>query len=542
MNTGKISLSTLIKGNGGFIDTSGVDEAVLHATDDEKKQYTRGLQLTQLQKQDPNNAALTNPSDTDKQALDFYNSVQNAFNKAQKAGSVDPQKMIWESKLLYGGDDNLLTQIAHSINVGGGPTAENINEADLFSSLDKMSATDWNRLHDNPVYQKEVEDALTRALKGKSDDLQEALDLLHRKETAGSATDADNVHEDLFAHPAVGGNGQTEGMLARLQHADAYNLNYDPVSVINAIVHMSPEDLQSYKQNPDALKKQISGYLSGNDKDNPVTSDNVKFAQQLLDKLQNSQDPNLNLLDDPYTKIKLDLLLVQGGSDMPNNPERPDLSAQAVKDIQDLFQKNPDLLAQFQKDNKNDPQYQQLRNLFDRAISQAVQLNGVDGKASDLEKAIYSTGRVPLQWELKLDKNASVQDKLKDILENSSPEERARLLLITPSKDDQKFQDTVFGALGGNKDNWKALIQNALTQQQEGVVIDPLTPIASAPGNGLDKVDELRAFMLGDGSSFDDVEAIIKSIPPDQLNIYKTEYNSKYHGDLDQDLLSHFRG
>ncbi len=130
LNNGQVSLATIAADNTGsifgwFDNKDAIANAAEHASDSEKQLFSRGQELSQSGEQPA--------SDEDKSALDFYNRVHEAFDKAGN----DSEPLKWEDKLVNGKDGSIISQFADDSSKEG-----------KYSAVESLSQKDWEKLKD----------------------------------------------------------------------------------------------------------------------------------------------------------------------------------------------------------------------------------------------------------------------------------------------------------------------------------------------------------------------------------------------------------
>ncbi|CAN5736940.1 hypothetical protein BH10CYA1_BH10CYA1_34340 [soil metagenome] len=410
LKEGRISLATITSADTGkwiFDNKSNIELASKNASDKERQDFSKGREIASSGKAPAN--------DQEKQQLEFYNKIHDAFKK----GGNDREVSIWQDQLIHG-RETIVSDMAKTHSDGWGPFSwgAGTNKNDLMTRVESLSKEDWTMLKgpDGARFRKEIEDSLnTYADKGERT---RVLQMLDQKVSKDTYEDAAKVHRNL-ADTREDNKGS-----AFLW----FGTSYDGKNVIKKFIDMTPEDAAKYKNDP-AFKKDIDGFL----KDHLNETEKL-LAQRLLKQVEATGQP-------PKPDA-IDTLL----ADQVNGEKPQKLVADAEKVLQDEA-----LRARLNKpyDQLSDED-KKIKASIENTVTAAVFAGGYPPEYGSYEmmqrytKPLFETGHVPA--DLKLELGFDKKDLLPQIAA-APPAERDAAMKRLSAEEQQVVQ-----AIQANKD------------------------------------------------------------------------------------------
>lgn len=270
--------------------------------------------------------------------------------------------------------------------------------------------------------------------------------------------------------------------ILKLVELTANNGKPDGQVVAQSLVGLSATEIDKYKNNTDGFR----------DKINLITKDlngaESFLSRRVLDQIEKSR--RIDIDSDPVAKVLKDVV------------DRTDAGT-ILSDYQKLIQ-DKDVLARLNKPESQISQEDQLlktiliRTIQGEAFNRGATANQAVWASEDVTRVTLATGNIPVSAKLWLD---MPRKGLYAEVAQAADAERTNAL---------KYLN----------DDEKQLVQ--VVQKQNGK-----STLA----------DDLRSFVIGDGSKYQSFENQLQSLTPEQKQALKSEYQAKY-GSLDDQFLS----
>lgn len=222
LKNGQVSLATIASDNTGsifgwFDNKDAISNAAEHATENERKLFSRGQELAQGGGQPQ--------SEEDKNALDFYNNIHAAFGKAGN----DSEPLKWEDRLVNGKDGSIISQLA-----------DNNSKEGRYTAVESLSQKDWEKLKDpqqGAAFRKQIETYL--ADHGGDQEAQAVLKLLDQKLAAGTYEDSSKIMRSI---------------------SDLVTTSPHSKTAVASIAALSPQEAAKY-QSDSSFRAQVDQFL-----------------------------------------------------------------------------------------------------------------------------------------------------------------------------------------------------------------------------------------------------------------------------------------
>ncbi|HEY9731162.1 MAG TPA: FHA domain-containing protein [Drouetiella sp.] len=348
-----------------------------------------------------------------------------------------------------------------------------------FAAIEGMSQQDWQKLKDSktgPAFRKEVEDYVSKFTD--KDETNKLLDLLDKKVAAASYEDSKKINR-----PLLDVIEQNKG------HAFlVFGTSYNGKNVTEAIANLSADESAKYKNDSD-YRGQVDKFVNDN-----LDGAEKAYARRLLSQVADTgkppkQDAISTLLNDKISGVE---------------------AKDAIGDVEAVL-KDANLRQRLSANNNLSDEDKQLKEIVDGYVQQAVLAKFgpvTDGTATEQNaqeapylKTLYDTGRL-------------------------SVEQKAELGLRT--------KDFFIDAATANPDERQKLYASGLVTDDDKKLIDTLVK----QGGKMDLADEIRSFVLKDGTDVQTFADKLKSLTPEQKQELRDEYTKKYGSTIDDDLLS----
>lgn len=516
---GKESVAHQIKDNTGTVTVNddGIKNALNSMTDKERQDYMRGKELA---------AKNTQPADAkDKQALAYYKETHDALDKVHTI-THDSDMAAWEDRIATKGGGVISKIGEHRGSIyNDGPSA-------VTRDIENMDKGEWERLHNlkngkcadgsepktaaekqhNLDLYKQHHEELNKSLDGLKGGRIDDADVKNMKAMFDKKMDSKNFEE----------SEKVRRPLLQALKDDTHWYGNDRVGMLKSIANMTDEEQKAYRQGGafktavDAEVRDRTGvFKAGPGRDGAIHMlDNVaagKPPEDALAKMYIRTQENLehqakkngaaSLLSIPTFGASG---LINAGDNLAGNRGEAALmgsqSADAVRDLQEAFKKDPTLRDRILHDKE-----------FGEKFTEVTKSAMTPADFEKYGKPLIETGHLSLEQKMEMNSGLVLNNRegaVKDLL-SATPEEKQRLL------SDGAYQEKVLGAL--SKDD-RQIALNALKQGH------------MAPE------DDIRSHLVHVGGS-DEIMSTLNKIPPDQLERVRHEYNQKYGSDLESDLI-----
>ncbi len=346
-----------------------------------------------------------------------------------------------------------------------------------FAAVEGLSKTDWEKLKDpksGPQFRKEIEDYVSKFTD--KDETPKLLDLLDKKIAADTFEDSQKINRSLF--DVIQQNKGHDFLFI--------GTDYNGKNVTAAIANLSADESAKYKSDS-SFRSDVDKFVNDN-----LDGTEKAYAKRLLSQVADTGKP-------PQQDAVTTLL-----SDKVNGVEAKD----AIGDVEAALK--DDKLRQRLADNKDlTDEEKSVKSVIDGYVKQALLAKfgpaaadgGVQAHENEYLKTVYDTGRLSVEQKAEL--GLRTKDFFIDAA-TASPEERQKLYdskLV--NDDDKKLIDTLV------KQNGK-----------------------------MDLADEIRSFVLKDGTDVTTFGDKLKALTPDQKQELRDEYTKKFGSTIDDDLLS----
>ncbi|HEY9679679.1 MAG TPA: hypothetical protein V6C76_16875 [Drouetiella sp.] len=492
---GKLSVASQVNDNTSWLgdNEKAIEKSLADMNDAERKSYDVGRKLAQNQQVDD---SLT--SEQKQQALDYYNKthekLQAAAGQWYSGDSQVNELAKWEDMITSKGG-SLVSRLAEHRG-----TIYDSSMQDVISSVENMSKTDWEKLHNDPSYKDKIQTVLKTYLS--DDEYNRTMSVINAKAGADSFEASQQNRRPLL--DTIEDN--------RHWYGDNKDKMYEALS------NMTDGERDMYKRgsdprSTDAAAKQFASAVDEKLK-STLSESGQKVAQELLDKVKRGEKPEMAIID------KLNIEATHWFGD----------KAQTIRDIQTAFDKDKGLQARLAH-----PQTEADKAYAEKFKDAARRATG-DSAYEKYAKPLIETGHVPTELQLDLNRgifNDDEQGAYKDI-QRASAEEKQRILT------DKNFQDRVLGFLSDSER------QVALNSMRQGEMRPE---------------DKLRSYQLGFGTSETEIkqtlaelndrtqlrkdgksESEIDSIIQQRLQNVRDEYAKKYGTDLSADFVANLSG
>lgn len=372
---------------------------------------------------------------------------------------------------------------------------------DVIATIENMPEEDWKRLKTDPDYRQRLDGVLNTYLNESEKNRCTAI-----------------INEKLAA-TSFEQSQQSRRPVMEVIDDNRRWYNNDEDNIYRAIENMTKSELDLYRKGREAgcTDKAALDFANGLDEKlrGCLDSDEQKVAFGLLAKVERGEKPEMSILD----KLNIQATYTFGGDD-----------AQIIRDIQQAFAKDPALRQRI-----TNPQTDADRD-YSRQFHDAARRAMGSSDYNKYAKPLIETGRLSIELQLDLNRgyfNDDEQGAYRDVV-NASADEKQRVLT------DRAFQDRVLGFLSANER------QVALYTMQQG---------------GMRPEDKLRSYMIGVGTSEDEIKQVFKElrdreaykrkgVPEAQIDAairsaldeVKRDYARKYGTDLSADLISELGG
>ncbi len=521
--TGKLGVATLLKENQSWLgdNEAAIEKSLEKMKDSERTQYLRGKELAS------GTADVESLSAKDKEALEFYNTVHDELEDAGNETEI----ARWEDMIAHK-DGSLVSKLTrHEGNVYD----DSIN--DIAKTVENMSEKDWQRLRgpEGDKYREEIEKALKTYLD--DDDVKRCMDIVDKKANAKSTESAveealakmnDSQRKDYLKGKELTESGAKPESLSeadkkavefyhRVYESVAYDearasgrraltdivedssgvFNDNEESVFEAISKMTPAEQEKYKTD-EAFRKRVNEKIAEVLDEGPEQD----AARAMLDKVLKGQPPTEDIVS------KLNRHAAETDTD----------EAKVIRDLKKEFTAHPELRDQIM--NPKTPEQKEFAEKFMKSLHAALD----DGEFETYAKPLLETGNLPLDVQMKLNKGVFDDDEqgsYQDVLALAERTDPAAIEESNKILNDTEYQEKVLGHL--NEEEKKIAI-NVLEQ---GVMLPE---------------DKLRSFMVGAGTSEEEIKEVLAKLTPAEKEQLKKEYARKYGSDLTADLLDELGG
>lgn len=345
-----------------------------------------------------------------------------------------------------------------------------------FAAVEGLSQADWQKLKD-PKSGPEFRKEIADYV-GKFTDKDEAnklLDLLDKKIAASTYEDAQKINRPLFD---VIEQNKGRAFLC-------FGTGYNGKNVTEAIANLSADESAKYKNDGD-FRSQVDKFVNDN-----LDGAEKAYARRLLAQVSDTgkppkQDAITTLLNDKISGVE---------------------AKDAIGDVEAAL-KDASLRQRLSGNNNLSDEDKQIKEIVDGYVQQAVlgKFGPVaDGRAEPQDaqylKTLYETGRL-------------------------SVEQKAELGLRT--------KDFFIDAATASADERQKLYGSGLLNDDDKKLIDTLVK----QDGKMDLADEIRSFVLKDGTDVQTFADKLKALTPAQKQELREEYTKKFGSTIDDDLLS----
>jgi hypothetical protein len=474
---GRISLATITSANTGGLwgnNEENVSLAARNATPQERQQYQRGMDLAS---KDPASLSAEQKAD-----LDFYNKTHDAF----KRGGNERQVAIWEDQLVNG-KDTMITDLAKTHSDGGWfGIGKGTNMNDAMTRVEKMNADEFKQLQDPKYY-----DQFMKSLRSYSDDgeYNRIKNMVDAKLATGDFAKSQEVHRSLSETIKDNTGSVFLGM----------GTSYNGKNILENIQHLSKDDAQKYKTDEN-FRKTVKDIV-----DNKLSDEEKMLAHRLLDQVEKTGQP-ADAKNDPLAKFLHDKI---NGAD----------NRTMLNDAQAMLKADPALRERLADPNNQNPEDLTLRRNIQSAVWEGynkthppMPSDGYYGLGDNLDfnrvqciaNELIKTGELSVQSKFDLDFPKS------DIIQS---------IASAPEAEQQQYR-------------------NQLKPEEQKV----LDSVLSNPDHKLSMADKMRLFTIGSEGNASDFATQLDKMHKDgnfnSIQDLKDEYNRKYAGNLNTDLLS----
>ncbi|MBS1956238.1 MAG: FHA domain-containing protein [Cyanobacteria bacterium SZAS-4] len=354
--------------------------------------------------------------------------------------------------------------------------ADGDGENGRFAAVEGLSKEDWEKLKDpksGPQFRKEIEEYLGKFTD--KDETPRLLELLDKKVAADTFEDSQKINRSLF--DVIQQNKGHDFLV--------FGTDYDGKNVTAAIAGLSADESAKYK-NDSGFRSDVDKFVNDN-----LDGAEKAYAKRLLSQVAETGNP-------PKQDAVTTLL-----SDKVNGVEAKD----AIGDVEAALK--DDKLRQRLADNKDlTDEEKSIKSIIDGYVQQSLLAKfgpaagegGVQQYQKDYLDTLYSTGRLSVEQKAEL--GLRTKDFFIDAA-TASPEERQKLY-------DSKLVN----------DDDKKLIDTLVKQ-----------------GGKMDLADEIRSFVLKDGTDVESFGDKLKALTPEQKQELRDEYTKKFGSTIDDDLL-----
>ncbi len=355
--------------------------------------------------------------------------------------------------------------------------AEGDGKNGRFAEVESLSKNDWEKLKDptkGPAFRKEIEEYIGKFTD--KDETDELLKLIDKKVGAASYEESQKINRSLF--DVIEQNKGHDFLF--------FGTSYNGKNVTAAIAGLSADEASKYK-NDTAFRTDVDKFVN----DNLDGAEKI-YAKRLLSQVAETgkpaeQGPVDKLLSDNINKVA---------------------AKDAIGDVEAVLK--DDKLRQKltgPEDSLTDEE-KQIKKTIDGYIQSALLTKygpaaaegGVGVYEEPYLKTLYDTGRLTVEQKAEL--GLRTKDFFIDA-STASPEERQKLYDSKLIKDDEK-----------------QLIDTLVKQ-----------------GGKMDLADEIRSFVLNDGTDVEQFRDKLKALSPEQKQQLRDEYTQKYGAALDDDVL-----
>ncbi|MBY0550847.1 MAG: hypothetical protein K2W95_26450 [Candidatus Obscuribacterales bacterium] len=453
---GKLAAETLVEDNTSWAGDSekDIEHALDEMTDEERKQYARGKELA---------AASVEPTTLEgsKRAdYDYYHTLKSAL---ADAASNETEMRRWEDMIATKGGSIISKAAEHR----GSFYDDSVQT--VLTDIEKMSEKDWKRLKNEPEFRKEIE-AMYGSYLGQSE-MAKVTELLDKKEASTSYKESvETARRPIRDFLESAKNGSY----------------YDPAKVAEAMVNMTPDEREAYKNNTDGLRD----YLKSIQIASPNTNSQIEYIGGKIDAGKT-----------PLEDIVTQMYAYQNQTDSDE--------AEVVGKIQAAFEKDPALRERLK--NPQTEEDKQFAATFDTAVRGAVGTFDYDNYV----KPLLDEGHLPIAKITALYKGVFTDDEVGfyTALRNASAED-----LEAVARDPGAY-------LGFLDPEERSVAENIAKQKGQ-----------------MRPEDKIRAYQLGAGTMEQEIKDVLATLTPQQLEQTKREYAHKYGTDLTADLLSELGG
>lgn len=261
---GRISLKTITEGNTGkwiFDNKDNIELAARNAGDKERRDFTLGREI-----------ATANPprqpaNDAERQALEFYNKLHDAFKRHGNERDV----AIWEDNLVNG-RATVITEMARTHKDGYifGLFGAGHTRQEIISSAENLSKQDWEMLRSDKgdAFLKQIEESL----QGYADpgERERIMQILKAKREAPTYEQSQQVHRTI--RETIEDN----------RNKGWFSDSYRGANIVPNIARMSPAEAAEYQRNPAELDQFVEKNLTGVEQ---------VYARRLLDEVKRTGQP-----------------------------------------------------------------------------------------------------------------------------------------------------------------------------------------------------------------------------------------------------------
>ena len=475
---GSADIGHLLEGNKHWYHTNRDEITRLvtqQATDQDRQQYSRGKQLSEFVKNNPDQEAKLFEKDTKDMA--FYKRIHDVISTAGSKREGE----LWEAKLLKSATVITDALSAHNDGSWFGWGAKTDRDK-LMSSVENLSKTDWERIHTNPN--------------------QELAKVQIALESFANPKDVATIMQRMTDKAAANTYEDSQKVGRRSIDKTFADNKTNPGNKVERLSKMNDEEREAYKTNKDGFADRVNKLVG------EQTAQGLEryAAERVLQGIKDGR--NADHIDAAFATA------LKGEN-----------ASKTVGEIEAALKDNPALLARPAKSDADTKEISMLRQALDTAVEKAgfgeqvISMGEgpqaiIPGRQAEFADKIFQTGKMPIELKVQLDGPDKIA-RYNDII-GASAEEKQRLLKTPPPDEATKrFQDSVFGSEGE-----KEMLRFAIQQGK------------------LSEADQFRAFVLGSQAQPDSLKESLAKMTPEQRQDLANEYFSKYGKLISSDVIA----
>ncbi|HEY9870575.1 MAG TPA: hypothetical protein V6D08_15525, partial [Candidatus Obscuribacterales bacterium] len=519
---GRLSTATRVRDNTSAMGDNerAIETALQTMPQEERQAYFRGRELAAGQTDQ------SRLSESQRQDLATYRQLRAALEGAGNGTEI----ARWEDMIRSGSDQSLIAQL---MTHRGSIYDDRID--DVMHDIENMSRQDWERLHNDPSYRQEVQNALGTFLEG--DDLTRCTSLLERQAGAESYEEARSTGRRSVVDVIRDATG---GLLDDTRER----------RIVEALAGMTPDEQRRYREDSQ-FQQQINSLVRSAMEEGPE----LEAAERVLGRVENGLEPELDIItrlnlraaeqneSDRLTTtavlagaavtapITMGGSLVAAGAYLAdqeaNDGEAFDAaraalmgsrSADTVRDLQQAFSEDPQLRQRLL--NPGGDEDRAFRDQFYAALRRTM-------SESDVERYVQPLIR---DGHLQIDRQMELNRGLADDNERTTYQD-----VVNLARDRSEAAQTERRRIL-NEADYRDQVLAHLSQDERAIALNALRQGEMRPE------DLIRSHMVGAGTEEEEeLQAVLNRLNPEQREHVRREYERKY-GDLTVDLLGELGG